>query len=282
MESNIKELIKWLTEKLYDSVPGNIISPEIAIEPSVAGLKMYETPIVGFGAADDPLFDEFKDAKAIGPWHMSPKEWLPGAITVISLFFPFTEEVKAANRTMKDWPSSAWLHGRIEGQAWITLYMKTFRERLEELGIAACVPIQDPRWGQISGGKGLPDYPDLDETVFGSRWSERHAAYVCGLGTFGLSKGLITKKGIAGRFASVVTDLPAEPDAREYEGLYDWCVRCGACARRCPAEAITLEKGKDHNICFALQRQTGARFAPRYGCGLCQTAVPCESRRPGF
>ena len=280
MESNLKDMIKWLAEGLYDSVPGNIVSKETAIDSSVAGLKMYEAPLVAFGAADDPLFEEFKDTKAIGPWHMAPQEWLPGAKTVISLFFPFTEEVRTTNAAQDEWASSAWLHARIEGQEWIKLYMKTFRERLEELGASALVPMQDPRWGQIRRGRGLRAYPDLDETVFGSNWSERHAAFVCGLGTFGLSRGLITRKGIAGRFGSLVTDLELEPDPREYSGIYEWCINCGACIARCPAKAISFEKGKEHTPCLDILLQSGKRFAPRYGCGLCQTGVPCEHQRP--
>ena len=46
-----------------------------------------------------------------------------------------------------------------------------------------------------------------------STWSERHVAYAAGLGTFGLSRGLITARGIAMRCGSVVTDLPATPFA---------------------------------------------------------------------
>ena len=275
MENVEKYSITALAEELYSSVPGNTIGPELASP------RLFDAPVVCFGSADDPLFESFKDPKAVGPWHMSPKEWLPQAKTVVSLFFPFTEEVRSANRKQRRWPSDEWLHGRMEGQEWLTLYMKTFRQRLEEFGTAACVPQQDPRWGQIRRGKGIDEYPDLPETVFGSRWSERHAAYVCGHGTFGLSRGLITRRGIAGRFGSLVTDLKIEPTPREYSGLYDWCTRCGACIRRCPANAISFEKGKDHDPCLSMLGETGKRFAPRYGCGLCQTAVPCEKTAPG-
>lgn len=34
MGSNLKDMIKWLAEELYASVPGNIISEETAIDSS--------------------------------------------------------------------------------------------------------------------------------------------------------------------------------------------------------------------------------------------------------
>jgi hypothetical protein len=44
-----------------------------------------------------------------------------------------------------------------------------------------------------------------------SNWSERHSAYIAGLGTFCLSYSLISEKGCAGRYGTVVTDLDLEP-----------------------------------------------------------------------
>ena len=55
---------------------------------------------------------------------------------------------------------------------------------------------------------------------------------------------------------------------------------CGTCIARCPVDAISLEKGKEHAPCSALLDQSQIIHAPRYGCGLCQTAVPCESGIP--
>ena len=110
-------------------------------------------------------------------------------------------------------------------------------------------------------------------------WSERHVAYLCGLGTFGLSKGIITRKGMAGRFASLVTALELPADERPYKGLYDYCIRCGECIRRCPVRAIS-EEGKEHKPCHDWLLHVKKEYAPRLGCGKCQTAVPCESGIP--
>jgi hypothetical protein len=51
---------------------------------------------------------------------------------------------------------------------------------------------------------------------FASKWSERHAAYVSGLGTFSLCDGLITPVGIAIRYGSVVSRIPIQPASRPY------------------------------------------------------------------
>jgi epoxyqueuosine reductase len=42
---------------------------------------------------------------------------------------------------------------------------------------------------------------------YASSWSERHAAYAAGLGTFGLCDGLITARGKAVRFGSIISKL---------------------------------------------------------------------------
>ena len=121
---------------------------------------------------------------------------------------------------------------------------------------------------------------DENQLSFTSNWPERHVAFVCGLGTFGLSKGLITSKGMAGRFGSIVTELEIIPNKREYEGIYEYCTECGACIKKCPVNAITFENGKDHQICCEFVDLTKNKYKPRYGCGKCQVSVPCESRIP--
>lgn len=54
----------------------------------------------------------------------------------------------------------------------------------------------------------------------------------------------------------------------------------GKCAVNCPANAISLDKGKDHSKCHGFLLKTAEKFKPRYGCGKCQVAVPCECRIP--
>ena len=258
----------------------NVISRDAAIRPDLAGVKMFEQPLIGFGSAADALFSAFKAEGVIGPWFMSPQAWLPDGKTVISLFFPFTEAVKSSNRDSASVPSALWLHGRIEGQQYITDFAADISGWFKAHGVQVCVPILDKRFRQITPNSGSTEYGIVSKEIFGSNWSERHAAYVCGLGTFGLSKGLITEKGMAGRFLSCIISEEIPPDTRPYTDIYAYCIRCGACIERCPVNAISFEQGKVHSICSAWLNKTAALYKPRYGCGLCQTAVPCESCNP--
>ena len=264
--------------RIYTSCPGNVLTVEAAISPELAGISFYEEPLVGFAAADDPLFDTYQLPDVIGPWHKKPKEWLPEAATVISMFLPFTEDVLSSNRMEKQFPSAAWLHARVEGQAFLNIFADRVAQWLREQGYAACVPCGDVRFVCFNhSGIAMPGLP---EGVHTSNWSERHAAYACGLGTFGLSKGIITEKGMAGRFCSVITSLPVEPDQRPYTDPYEYCIRCGACVRRCPVNAISVEHGKAHGPCAEHVHHSLELYDPRYGCGLCQTGVPCERKKP--
>jgi epoxyqueuosine reductase QueG len=256
--------------------PGNLVSPDLALRPDLGGMRIFAEPIAGYAAAGDPFFDELKKPGVIGPHFLAPREWLEKAETVISLFLPFTERVRAANREPLDWPADEWLHARIEGQAFQNEICRFAAALLEGAGFSAAAPMVDPRFSQ-----GNPLTKDKSrQDFYSSNWSERHAAYACGLGTFGLSRGIITRRGIAGRFISLITSAPFEPDKRGYSGIYDYCIRCGLCARNCPAGAISLEEGKRHPPCSAFLDTTKAKCKPRYGCGKCQVKVPCEGGIP--
>jgi epoxyqueuosine reductase QueG len=240
-------------------------------------MQIFSEPIFGCASAEDPLFLEMKKPGIIGAHFMAPGEWLKSAKTVISLFLPFTETVRAANRQSMDWPSLEWLHARIEGQAFQNQICGFAVELFRNEGLAALAPMVDPRFSSTS-----PLTQNRDEQdYYTSNWSERHAAYICGLGTFGLSRGLITKKGIAGRYVSIIVSAEFEADKRPYTDIYGYCSRCGACGRNCPAGAISPEKGKSHPLCSAFVESTRVKHAPRYGCGKCQVKVPCEGSIPG-
>lgn len=265
-----------MLQKLTDyvlSAPENRVQADYALSPELVGLPLYDAPLLAVGDAADPLFEQLKARSAVGEWFCTPEQWLPGAKRVISLFLPFSQEVKCSNYDGAD-PSPMWLHSRIEGQSFLTQVIQFLCAELEKEGYAAVVPATHPMFRAVENAS-EPGGP-----AFTSSWSERHVAFVCGMGTFGLNRGLITEKGMAGRFASLVTtaELPVTP--RAYTDLYEYCTQCGACIRRCPAAAITRE-GKSHEPCAEFIRDTKQRFAPRYGCGKCQVKVPCMDKIPG-
>jgi len=250
--------ITSLAVDFLDKSPLNRVK-ELGIE------RIYDIPLVGAARADDPLFAKLKEPEVVGPHHLLPSEWLPGARAALSYFLPYSWEIREANRS-PGLPDQKWLYGRIECEAVNNALREYLAAELAREGHHAVVPPLDPRY-QVEKKR--------------SNWSERHAAYIAGLGTFGLSKSLITEKGCAGRYGSIITDADLEITPRPYEGVYDYCNYCYACIPRCPSAAIQ-EEGKNILACSDyMDREIRPRFAPRYGCGKCQTAVPCEDSIPG-
>ena len=274
-----KEDIRGLAADFVRDSKLNVVDGDIALRPDIAGMRLFEEPLVRCAAASDPFFGELLRPEVIGSHFRLPGDWLSGAQTVVSLFFPFTDVILRSNRPDLEWPSQEWLHGRIEGQKLILALCARLVEALSLEGYAAVTPAAHPDFWKCSRrrrreeeGGGGPG--------FTSNWSERHVAHVAGLGTFGLSAGLITEKGMAGRFGSVVTTLKVEPDPRPYARFDEYCSYCGACIPRCTFGAISLEGRKDHVICGEISARNKKKFHPRYGCGKCQVRVPCERGIP--
>ena len=124
--------------EIFNACELNFVKEEVAIHPSLSGLKLFEEPLVKFGSVKDELFEKYKEPGVIGPWFDGPEVWLPEGKTVISLFFPFTEAVRKSNRKCTEIPSSEWLHGRIEGQACLTVFMNRLKTWFEENGNQQC------------------------------------------------------------------------------------------------------------------------------------------------
>lgn len=269
-------LKKELTEFVLTN-EGNFIQPEDAMRDDLVGLRLFDAPLFGVASAHDPLFAKLKDPNVLSDNFKSPEEWLPGAKSVVSFFFPISERIRQMNSKDFGWPADEWLHARIEGQMMIDIFAKYFCRRLEKEGCQAVAPSVDERF-------------IVDTSRFSSNWSERHTAYICALGTFGLSRGLITGKGVAGRFGSVITNIELPADTRHYSGIYDYCIKCGLCAAHCPAKAIDpslpLDEAKSHLKCKMFMgpifeaTPRGKSNRVRYGCGKCQVAVPCEFLNP--
>ena len=262
-------------------------SPENTLQ-NEANEKAFGIPLVGFSKGDDPLFEDYKEH--VGPFYMTPWEVFaitfrdfsvkPGELTVISWILPQREATKVDNRKEKFYPSERWARARIFGEQVNDRLRKHVVATLESKGYKAVAPILTPQFSiRISPKYGVA-----------STWSERHAAYASGLGTFGLCDGLITPVGKAMRTGSVVAQIQIPCTPRPYTDHHEYCLfftegACKKCISRCPVGAIT-EEGKDKSICsrhlFPVTKDyvTSEYGFDGYGCGLCQTGVPCESEIP--
>lgn len=250
--------------------------------------RAFDTPLIGFAAGDDPLFAAYKEH--VGPFHWTPQELFaqafpdrpaaPDSLTVICWILPQTRATKTANRRGKRFPAERWTRARTYGEAFNAKLRRHVVESLHTAGIRAVAPMLSPHWERRESPK----------HGYASTWSERHAAYACGLGTFGLSDGLITPLGKAIRVGSVVAQIRITPSSRSFDDHHAYCLFhakgvCGKCMQRCPAGAITTA-GHDKVRCKAYIRQTTMPFVKAHygfegkGCGLCQTGVPCESHIP--
>jgi epoxyqueuosine reductase len=250
--------------------------------------KAWDEPLVGYARGDDPLFARLK--VDLGAFYWTPLEALTLAfpqqarqetdLTVISWVLPQTAATRADQRRENDLPAERWARSRDYGERFNCALRLHLGAALTAAGFPAAAPERLPQFG----------WQQSEQFGLASNWSERHTAHLCGLGTFGLSDGLITRRGKAVRLGSVVACIALPPTPRLYAGHQDWCLyhrrgTCGACMRRCPAEAIDLG-GHDKEKCRAYIREVTAPYAQRqFGvdatpCGLCQVGIPCEERAP--
>jgi epoxyqueuosine reductase QueG len=255
--------------------------------PDDARLPFFDEPLVGFADGNDSLFTEFKTI--IGPVHLTPIEALVKThdkqpedvgqlVSVISWILPIVQKTRESNRAETTAPSRDWAYTKWYGEKFNNALRKHVVDMLTIRSYLSTAPAVQPFFKSATNEKG--DF---------SNWSERHIAYVAGLGTFSLSDGFITEKGIAHRCGSVVVDLKLPPSPRTATTPYSNCLfyvnkSCIACIKRCPVGAIT-EVGHDKIKCQKYQEVELKHIKEDYqvgtgSCGLCQTKVPCEFTNP--
>lgn len=250
---------------------------------------MWEKPLIGIAAGDDPYYDFLKDH--IGAFHWSPEEafklkYKKSAskenLRVISMVFPQTMETKKTQSKESVCPSREWIVTRGEWEPLMKEFSGKLVDRLADMGIrSVSIDLQPEFSTAMSDNLGLA-----------SKWSHRHSAFVAGLGTFGLSEGLITEKGKAMRITSLIIEAPLTPTQRPYESHTEWCLyykdgSCGACIKRCPINAISFNR-HDKVACEEYEDVFAEKYWPSdiergdyiLGCGLCQVGIPCQHKKP--
>ncbi|MEW6265408.1 MAG: epoxyqueuosine reductase [Thermodesulfobacteriota bacterium] len=277
------EAAVWLTSLIQDFIrSGENDLRHATKEPA------FDEPLVGFSSGADKLYLDYKEH--VGPFHYTPQEIFgltfpadqaaPEELTVITWILPWTKAVKEDNRRENFYPAERWARGRIFGEEVNVKLRQRVVAALTDAGYRAVAPLLTSHFSVQKS----------DRFTLASTWSERHAAYAAGLGTFGLCDGLITPRGKAMRTGSVVTRLTVPATPRPYQGHREYCLfftqgACKKCIARCPVGALS-EAGHDKVKCHAHIRTAVTEHVKAaykfdgYGCGLCQTGVPCESKIP--
>ena len=283
MNTDCKQNKVWIEKIVRDfcASPANTLK-------NGTGEPAWGEPLVAYARGDDPLFNRLKSD--IGDFYWTPAEAYqlaypdeeidPSALAIICYILPQTEATRIDQAAATEVPAERWARSRFHGEEFNCALRLHLADQLTLAGYPAVAPER------------LPDFDYRQSERFGiaSNWSERHTAWVAGLGTFGLSDGLITQVGKAVRFGSVIVKMAIEATTRPYAGHQDWCLwyakgTCGVCMQRCPIDAITAE-GHDKAACFDYIRNVTTPYVrDNYGtgatpCGLCQVKIPCESKSP--
>jgi len=235
-------------------------------EPSAPERTIWRPPLVGFAAADDPLFPALR--QAVSETHALPQELLSSARTVIAFFIPFADALIESNRG-----------GALASREWAEGYLRT-NDLIRRLGDRLTALLRAEGHDAVAP----PATHNFDERRLVSDWSHRHVAFIAGLGTFGVNNMLITEAGCCGRLGSLATSLPLPADVRPNT---EYCLRragasCLYCVDRCVGGALfpdRFERQRCYRICLenaAFHRALGHADV----CGKCLVGLPCSRTNP--
>ncbi len=259
---------------------------------------IVEEPAVAFADGDDPIFRDLKTI--VGEHHLTPRELIEkyvaskrlrfgvksgvGHVGVVSWALPIARATRLLERESPFGGSPRYNHTRWIG---IRLYENVEQFVASLLEVMRCNAVA-PTQSKFFEIRQMPG------DWMSANWSERHIAYACGLGTFGLNGLMITSRGCAVYLGSVVCDLALKPTPRSASHVancpYYGDGSCGACIERCPGAAIGKD-GRSNAACLKNLRDEQAGkviglgldeglIGPAPACGRCSTGLPCEDRIP--
>ena len=245
-----------------DSLRDNIKEIIVGMTEADENNHYYRIPLVAFARGDDPLFAEI--VRVVGPVHLKPEEILPEVKTVISFYLPFSAEVGKTNQG--DGPvSRVWGLSYLAANTLFNSISEKLIDRLSYLGY---------KTGTVPATYGF------DAETLKACWSHRSAAFVAGLGRFGLNRMLIGPAGGTGRYGTVFTEaeIPASERPTDDLCIYFKNGKCKVCLKACPVEALS-EDGFDGQKCYAhvLKNSDYLDLDGRLCdvCGKCAVSGPC-------
>lgn len=125
---------------------------------------------------------------------------------------------------------------------------------------------------------------NFDKERLLSDCSHRHAAYIAGLGTFGINNMLITEKGCAGRVGTLVTNLKLEASSRDEKEncLNKAGFNCSRCVDRCVNGSLQEDSFDRHKCYELLLENDKLRMESELTdvCGKCCVDLPCSFTAP--
>lgn len=203
-------------------------------------------------------FEENDIEKRINPMH-----YMEDAKTIISIAFPYYNDVKDYDSTSENGFSI--YTKRYD-------YHRVVRKYLDKI----CAYIES------LGGKAIP-------MVDSNTLPERYIAYLAGIGFIGRNNMLITQKyGSYVFLGEIITDLKMEcKDSRTFSQIkeYEECGNCRICYGECPSKSININK-INPNICLSYitqkkeisDREISLLKGNVFGCDFCQLKCPYNKR----
>jgi epoxyqueuosine reductase QueG len=248
---------------------------------------MYDDVLIGYQSADHPIFNKIQE---IIPEHLNPLDFMSEFsngnsvekrdLSVISFSFIFNKKTIEENSLQESYPSFYWYKSTDLFPEFTMVFREFIKEYLDSRRIRHFFPATEKEKYRIVWKNGIKY----------STWSERHIAYACGLGSFGLHGALITEKGCAHRLMSMIVDRKAqrysEPDLPWNKNcLSANNIKCGECINRCPVDSISIA-GRSVINCIkheSIENKEASKRMFGYemeACGLCMSGVPCSMKNP--